>query len=342
MSDVTAAPKTAPPAAPTVSSVGDAAVANLIAWLRADDPEPTAQSVPEVLDAALLELFELPRDEQGQPLRAPTTREVALLLSPRDPDTVVAGYLAKGDIAAARDFIAAHGLEGAGYDDQIQRAIKRSKAAFEKARGDAEEGAARLRALYVDDMARELSERIEQIGDTPRNDRFDLAIEALHAIAAQAETALISKRDDLTARVDKLACDAASKKRVLSRIDARDEPLAINFLRLLENGQPLPEVDDGSGDDFSQFVPGVVDIAANAQAAGQDPLAAVRHALKSDGNPSVRTLRDGLLAWQNLKTRRRSGEDFKNRLGDVLRMVGLTPKAQGWYRGDVSRQSAGG
>lgn len=330
------------PAAPTVSSVGDAAVANLIAWLRADDPEPTAQSVPEVLDAALLELFELPRDEQGQPLRAPTTREVALLLSPRDPDTVVAGYLAKGDIAAARDFIAAHGLEGAGYDDQIQRAIKRSKAAFEKARGDAEEGAARLRALYVDDMARELSERIEQIGDTPRNDRFDLAIEALHAIAAQAETALISKRDDLTARVDKLACDAASKKRVLSRIDARDEPLAINFLRLLENGQPLPEVDDGSGDDFSQFVPGVVDIAANAQAAGQDPLAAVRHALKSDGNPSVRTLRDGLLAWQNLKTRRRSGEDFKNRLGDVLRMVGLTPKAQGWYRGDVSRQSAGG
>ena len=330
------------PAQPMVQSVGDAAVANLVGWLRAEDVEPTAESVQEVLDAALLELFEISRDDQGQPLRPPTAGEVALLLAPRDPDVVVAGYLAKGDIAAARDFIAARGLEGAGYDDLIQRAIKSAKVRFEKVRGDAEEGAARLRALYKNDLARELSERINQIGDTPRDDRFDLAIEALQAITAEAETALGAERESLKARVEKLTCDEASKARVLERIEDRDEPLAVNFLSVLERGGTLPEVEDASGDDFSEFVPRIVDIAAAAQGVGQDPLAAVRQALKSEATPTVRALRDGLVAWQNLKTRRRSGDDFKNRVGEVLRMVGLTPKAQSWWRGDVSRTTAGG
>ena len=330
------------PAQPMVQSVGDAAVANLVGWLRAEDVEPTAESVQEVLDAALLELFEISRDDQGQPLRPPTAGEVALLLAPRDPDVVVAGYLAKGDIAAARNFIAARGLEGAGYDDLIQRAIKSAKVRFEKVRGDAEEGAARLRALYKNDLARELSERINQIGDTPRDDRFDLAIEALQAITAEAETALGAERESLKARVEKLTCDEASKARVLERIEDRDEPLAVNFLSVLERGGTLPEVEDASGDDFSEFVPRIVDIAAAAQGVGQDPLAAVRQALKSEATPTVRALRDGLVAWQNLKTRRRSGDDFKNRVGEVLRMVGLTPKAQSWWRGDVSRTTAGG
>ncbi len=330
------------PAQLVAHSVGDAAVASLVAWLRAEAAEPTAESVREVLDAALLELFEMSRDETGQPLRSPTAGEVALLLAPRDPDVVVTGYLAKGDIAAAREFIAARGLEGAGYDDRIQQAIKSAKVTFEKVRGDAEEGAARLRALYKDDLARELNARISQIGDSPRNDRFDLAIEALQAITTEAEAALSAEREQLRARVEKLTCDEPSKARVLNRIEDRDEPLAVNFLSLLERGGTLPEVEGASGDDFSEFVPRIVDIAAAAQDAGRDPLGAVQEALNAEATPAVRGLRDGLVAWRNLKTRRRSGDDFKRNIGEVLRMVGLTPKAQGWFRGDVSRNTAGG
>lgn len=330
------------PRAPAVHSVGDAAVANLVQWLRADDVDPAAPSVDDVLHAALLELFEISRDDQGSPQREPTPAEVSALLEPRDPDEVVSGYLTKGNIAAARDFIAARGLEDAGYEDRILKAIKTAKGNFDKAHGEAEEGAARLRAVYNDDLARDLGERIRQIMETPRNDRFDLAIDKLQACTDEAEAALLAERDRLKAQVESLSCDEASKARVLQRIEERDEPLAVHFLSVLRAGGVLQEVEPPSGDDFSEFVPSVVDVAAAAQAAGEDALAAVREALRATSAPTYRFLRDGLVAWQNLKTRKRSGEDFKRSLGDVLRMVGLTPKAQGWYRGEVSRTTAGG
>jgi hypothetical protein len=329
------------PNEPPVHSVGDAAIANFLQWLRADDVDPAAQSVQEVLDAALLELFEISRDEQGRPLRAPTASEIAVLLAPREADLVVSGYLDKGDVAAARHFIATRGLEGAGYDDKIAQATKAAKATFEKSRGEAEEGAARLRALYKDDLARDLSERIRQIGDLPRDDRFDLAIEGLRAITAAAETALVAERETLKERVGALTCDESSKARVLERIDDGDEPLAVYFLSLLETGRPLPEVEAPSGDDFSAFVPRIVEIASEAQAAGKDALAAAREALQANSAPP-RLLREGLAAWQTLKTRRRGGDDFKRSLGTVLRMVGLTPRPQDWYRGEVSRTTGGG
>lgn len=330
------------PTAPAVHSVGDAAVANFVDWLRAEDIDPSAESVQEVLDAALLEVFEIPRDGHGQPLRSPTPAEIALVLSPRNPDHVVSGYLDKGDLAAARDFIATRGLEGAGYEDKILQATKMAKVNFEKAYGDAEEGAARLRALYKDDLARDLGERVRQIVETPRRDRFDLAIEGLRTITAEAEAALSAERETLKQRVHDLTCDETSKGRVLQRIEARDEPLAVHFLSVLEAGGALQEVGPPSGDDFSEFVPRIVNVAADAQAAGQDALVSVREALHATSTPSDRFLRDGLAAWQSLKTRKRSGDDFKRSLGNVLRMVGLTPKAQGWYRGDVSRTAAGG
>lgn len=330
------------PNSPAVHSVADAAVANFVQWLRAEDVDPTAGSVQDVLDAALLELHEISRDEHGRPLRAPTAGEIASLLTSREPDLVVSGYLDKGDIAAARDFIAARGLEGAGYDDKILQATKTAKVNFEQTYAAAEEGAGRLRALYKDDLARDLGERIRQIGETPRNDRFDLALEGLRAITAEAETALSTERETLKERLRALTCDESSKARVLERIEDSDEPLAVYFLSLLETGRALPEVETPTGDDFSQFVPRIVDVAADAHGAGKDALAAVREALQAKSTPSDRLLRDGLVAWQSLKTRRRGGDDFKRSLGNVLRMVGLTPRPQDWYRGEVSRTTGAG
>ena len=178
------------PEHPLAHSVGEAAVVNLVQWLRTEDVDPAAQSVQDVLAAALLELFEIPRDDSGALLRAPTTAELHLVLSARDPDEVVAGYLERGNIAAAREFIATRWLEGAGYEDQMLKATKMAKVAVEKAHGEAEEGTARLRALYKDDLARDLGERTLQIVEAPRNARFDRAIEGLQQITAEAEAAL--------------------------------------------------------------------------------------------------------------------------------------------------------
>lgn len=330
------------PAHMEVHSVGEAAVANLLHWLRSEDVDPAASSVQDVVNAALLELYEISRDEQGRPKRSPNSAEIAQLLTPRDPDLVVSGYLSKGDIDGARVYIAARGLEGAGYDDQIAVAAKRANAAVEKAFGEAEEATARLRALYKDDLARESGERIAQIEDSKRDDRYDLAIEGLRAIAAEAEDALAAERDALRARVDELSCDEATKSRVLARIDARDEPLAVYFLSVLQAGGTLDEAESPSGDDFGEFVPRIVDVAAAAAGKGQDAVAVVRESLQATAKPVVPALRDGLVAWQNLKTRRRSGDDFKRSLGSLLRMLGLIPKAQSWYRGDISRTTAGG
>ncbi|MDA0251673.1 MAG: hypothetical protein O2892_09590 [Actinomycetota bacterium] len=330
------------PEHPLAHSVGEAAVVNLVQWLRTEDLDPAAQSVQDVLAAALLELFEIPRDDSGALLRAPTTAELHLVLSARDPDEVVAGYLERGNIAAAREFIATRGLEGAGYEDQMLKATKMAKVAVDKAHGEAEEGTARLRALYKDDLARDLGERTLQIVEAPRNARFDRAIEGLQQITAEAEAALSAERELLKEQVEELSCDEASKQRVLQRIEAHDEPLAVYFLSVLRAGGTLQEVEPPAGDDFSEFAPRVVDVAAAAQAAGNDVIAAVREELGASAVPSDRLLRDGLLAWQNLKTRKRSGDDFKHSLGSLLRMVGLIPKAQGWYRSDVSRTTAGG
>ena len=330
------------PAAPTAHSVGDAALISFVQWLRGEAPEPAARSVQDVLDASLLELFELPRDADGRPARRPTTAEITLLLNPRDPQVVVDGYLNKGDIAAARDYISMAGLEGTGYGDRMLQATKSAQAQFDKARGAAEDGTARLRALYKDELARDLGERIQLIGTAPEGDRFDLAIEALQAIAGKAEAALVAERHSLEERTRALACDEASKERVLDRLAEADETLAVEFLTLLETGQPLPEVEAPKGDDFSEFLPRIVAVAAGAQADGEDPIAAIQAALGADPTTAHRQIREGLGAWKTLKRMRRAGDQYRASLATVLRMVGLSPRAQEWYRGDVSRTKLAG
>jgi len=330
------------PAGLVAHSVGDAALIAFVDWLRGDEPEPTANSVQEVLDGALLELFERPRGRDGRPARPPTPAEITVLLTPRDPQVVVEGYLDKGDIAAARNYIGAAGLEGTGYGDRMLQATKAAQAQFDKARGEAEDGAARLKALYKDELARDLSQRIQLLGAAPEGDRFDLAIEALRAVAAEADEALVAERHAMEERTRALACDEASKARVLDRLANADETLAVEFLTLLETGQPLPEVQAPQGDDFSEFLPRIVAVAAGAQSGGEDPIAAIQAAVGVGAVPSDRQLREGLAAWKTLKTKRRAGDQYRASLATVLRMVGLSPRAQDWYRGDVSRTKLSG
>lgn len=330
------------PADLVAHSVGDAALIAFVDWLRGDEPEPTAKSVQEVLDGALLELFELPRGRDGRPARPPTPAEITVLLTPRDPQVVVEGYLDKGDIAAARNYIGAAGLEGTGYGDRMLQATKAAQAQFDEARGEAEDGAARLKALYKDELARDLSQRIQLLGAAPEGDRFDLAIEALRAIAAEADEALVAERHAMEERTRALACDEASKARVLDRLANADETLAVEFLTLLETGQPLPEVQAPQGDDFSEFLPRIVAVAAEAQSGGEDPIAAIQAAVGVGAVPPDRQLREGLAAWKTLKTKRRAGDQYRASLATVLRMIGLSPRAQDWYRGDVSRAKLSG
>ncbi|WP_142239436.1 MULTISPECIES: ATP-binding protein [Mycobacteriaceae] len=322
-------------------TVGDAALIALVDWLRDYDVDPVGASVASVTDAALLELFELPRDEEGRPAQPPTPAEVLTLLEPRDPHLVVSGYLAKGDIAAARQFVAGRGLEGAGYDDEILRAVKAARIRFEQARAEAEQGAARLRALYQDEIARELSERVDKISGSLPHDRFDLAIASLKLISSEAEQALSKERSSLEARANALVSDEDGKARVLDRLDQGDETLAVEFLTMLENGQQLPEAKQPPGDDFSEFFPRIVEVAARAQADGGDAVAAVRQALSVTGDPSDRQLRDGLSSWMTIKKQRRGGDDFRTSLANVLRMVGLVPRSQNWSA-EISRTKNAG
>jgi hypothetical protein len=322
-------------------AVGDAALIGFVEWLRADPVEPVGSSIQKILDAALLELFELPRDSDGGPARNPTVPEVTLLLAPREPDLVVEGYLDKGDIANARAYIAESGLEGGGYDDKIQVATKIAKRKFETALADAEQGVARLRALYKDELARELSESVYQISDNPPGDRFDVAVDALRDIAESAENALSAEREALVARARALVCDEDSKARVLDRLDKQDETLAVEFLTLLETGQPLPEAQPLLGDDFGEFFPKIVEIGAAAQSSGADVVGAVRTAMGATTEPVDRHLRDGMAGWATLRDHRRGTDQFRISLANVLRMLGLAPRSQDWAR-EISRTKNAG
>lgn len=101
---------------------------------------------------------------------------------------------------------------------------------------------------------------------------------------------------------------------------------------VLRGGGVLQEVEAPSGDDFSEFVPRVVDVAAAAQAAGEDAVAAVRSA---SGHLRARTHRSA---------RRPGGvaelEDPQEKWGRLQAVAGrcaahggLTSKAHGWVSG---------
>jgi hypothetical protein len=319
------------PMTPAAHTVGEAELVSLLTWLRADPTPPQSESLAAELDRGLGDLFELTRDADGRPTRAPTGDEIQSLLTGRTAEEVITGYLDRGNIAAARAYIEAHGLEGEN-DDQILRATNTARAAHQAAISDADRVAARLRALGEDDSALLVTEQIDAHRQPPRPDRFDLVIEPLQMITATAEQDLGVVRQrlrDATAAVD---APDESKSRVLERIGRGDEALAVEYLTYLQDGQPLPDVEQSHGDDFRDFYPLIVEAAAAAQAEGQDPIIAARRARSVTGEPSEQ-LGKGLEAWRTVKVDKRGdAAQFRWSVAQVLRMVGLVPPTEGWLK----------
>jgi hypothetical protein len=323
-----------------VTSVGDAALRQLASWLRSATPAADAASVEDLIRIELEPLYEIPRDRDGFPVRAPDLAQVRELLQGRDRLTVMRGYLEAGNVAAARRIIAAaDDLDGAALDDLVSQGRRDAQGRHQQALEAVDRAAARLRAVYEDEAARELTQRAEFYRVTS-DDRFDLAIGPLRELAAEGSARLGSFREDLRRRADALPGRDADRQRILELVQREDEMLAVEFLTMAEAGQDLPVVSEQHGDDFSSFFPAMVNAALTA---GRDAVDAVRAAAGATAGPQNRQLAAGLEAWRELKTRKRAIPDdpFRGRVADVLRMLGLVPRPQNWLQ-ELSRTQRSG
>lgn len=326
-----------------VTSVGDSALRQLTGWLRSATPAADAASIEDLIRVEVEPLYEIPRDKEGYPARPPNLTEVRELLRGRDRLEVMRGYLATGNVAAAQRIVAtADDLEEAALDDEIAQGRRDSRSRHQQALEAVDRAAARLRAVYRDDAARELSERAGQFRVAP-DDRFDLTIGPLRDLASAGEAQLRSFRDDLRQRTFGLPGDDTDRQRILELIEREDEVLAVEFLTMAEAGHYLPVVNEQHGDDFSSFFPAMVTAALPASGVGGDVVEAVRVAAGATADPQNRQLAAGLEAWRELKTERRgsSNEKFRLLVANVLRMLGLVPRPQKWLQ-ELSRTQRSG
>jgi hypothetical protein len=326
-----------------ITSVGAAALRQLTSWLRSAVPAAEAVSIDDLIRVELEPLYEIPRDKDGVPARGPDLAEVREILQGRDQLQVMRGYLEAGNVAAARRIIAAaDGLDEAALDDEIARGRRDAQNRHQQELTAVDRVAARLRAVYDDEAARELTERAEPLRSTT-DDRFDLTIGPLRALAAQGADQLRSFRDDLGDRARTLPGSDADRQRILDLIEHQDEVLAVEFLTMAEAGRDLPVVNEQHGDDFSAFFPAMVNAAVAASRARGDAVEAVRAAAGATAGPRNRQLADGLEAWRGLKTDKRGREQdrFLRRVADVLRMLGLVPRPVHWIQ-ELSRTQRSG
>ena len=322
------------PANGAVVSVGDAALQQLTQWLRVAAPSADGASVDELIRVELAPLYEIPRDENGWPTRLPTLAEASELQRGRHPLTVVRGYLRTGNVAAARGIIAtAKDLDQIALDDEVLQGAREARTQHEQALETVKRIAARLRAVYEDEAERALTVRADPLRVAPEG-RFDLTIEPLHRLADEGNARLRDFRQGLRKRALECPCDEDHRQRILQLIDDEDEILAVEFLTMAEAGVPLPAVDEQHGDDFSDFFPGMVNIAVAAARGRTDAVAAIRAAAGVTADPSNRNLAFGLEAWRELKRTKRAapGDRFRQCVADVLRMLGLVPRDQTWLQ----------
>jgi hypothetical protein len=326
-----------------VASVGDAALQQLTSWLRSATPAADAASIGDLIRVEVEPLYEIPRDRNGFPVRSPDLAETRELLRGRDHLQVMRGYLEAGNVAAARRIImAADDLEETALDDEISQGRQDARDRHRQALEAVDRVAARLRAVYEDDAARELTELTGPLRIAP-DDRFDLTIGPLRDLAAKGAAHLRSFRDDLRQRALDLSDNDADRRRILELIQHEDEVLAVEFLTMAEAGRELPVVNEQHGDDFSSFFPAMVNAALAASGAGGDAVQAVRAAARATSDPQNRQLAAGLEAWRELKTMRRgsSSESFRLLIANVLRMLGLVPRPQNWMQ-EISRTQRSG
>jgi hypothetical protein len=328
-----------------VTSVGDAAMRQLARWLRSATPAADAASVEDLIRVELEPLYEIPRDQDGFPTRSPDLAQIRELLQGRDRLKVMRGYLEAGNVAAARRIIAAaEDLDEATLDDTVAQGRRDARNRHQRALEAVDRVAARLRAVYEDEAARDLTQRADSLRITP-DDRFDLAIGPLRELAAQGGAQLRSFREDLSQRARALPGRDADRQRILELIQCEDEVLAVEFLTMAEAGLELPVVNEQHGDDFSTFFPAMVNAALAASRVGRDAVDAVRAAAGATTDPQNRQLAAGLEAWRELKADKRGptheNDRFRARVANVLRMLGLVPRPQNWLQ-ELSRTQRSG
>lgn len=324
-------------------SAGNAALARLVAWLRDCDTPVRSQpgGLEVLLDRRLLPLHWMSRDATGTLERVPTEGELAQLLLGDVPKEIVQGYLDCGNLAAAEEYLTAFDVTRTNeIDDEFLLASRRLSARHHQALIACDRVVARLRALSDDELARVLAARIED-QRSPLPDRFDLALQALSDITVQGRARLESIRTGLAARASAVGSEVVAG-RIHALIQDEDEPLAVEYLNLAEAGEPLPKVDPPPGDDFADFFPRVVEVAARGDKGGPEMLARVRRSLGAPDEPGNRTMAAGMAAWLELGDRKMGEPDkFRARLGDILRMLGLVPKAENWAQEVTMTRRAG-
>jgi hypothetical protein len=324
-----------------IDTPGDAALSRLVDWLRNSRPTLATRSLDQSLEDALRPIFELPRDIDDHAERQPTREELAIIVDgQRKPFEVVSGYLTIGNQVAAERFLAANNIERDDkMDDVFQRAARNSTRAHNELVVKADRIVSRLRALRDDDECRSLAERIEP-ARTVTNGRHDLAAQELHGVITDGELHLATVRGHLEERLQALD-GSESAPRIQALLNDGDEPLAVEYLALAEAGTPLPNIEPTPGDDFGAFYPTVVQVAQDAGTGTIAAVEAVRAHLQAARHSASRVLGDGLRAWLELARHQQAGPEFPIRLANLVRMLGLVPRPEGWLRHVTRTKRAG-
>ncbi|WP_043650175.1 hypothetical protein [Nocardia thailandica] len=318
------------------ATVGEVALERLLGWLR-DPAGSTAEhgSVESALLDALDPIFEIDRDELGRPERTPTGEELALLLSGRAPKRVVRGYLEAGNIHAARRYAERLLPADAGTADMITAGIHAARQRHQQGVEELQWFASRIRAIDNDELARVLTVESEALRRSDP-ERYDLAFRSLTGLVQQGRTYFDNYRAELTRRLDALdPPPTASDRARIERLIAQDsEVVADDFLVKLRAGEQLPAAEQLSGDDFTEFFPVVVAVAAEAERAGTDITAAVRRHLQAPVQVADRQLDEGIRAWHEVRRLRRGmgSESFRLLIARILRMIGLAAPGHSWIR----------
>ena len=105
-------------------------------------------------------------------------------------------------------------------DDEVLRGSRDALAQHEQALEAVDRIAARLRAVYEDEAAHDLTRRAEPLRAAPRG-RFDLTIEPLRRLADEGDARLSDFREGLRMRAVECPCDEADRSRIVQLIDAR-------------------------------------------------------------------------------------------------------------------------
>lgn len=317
-----------------LQTAGEHALHRLALWIR-EDPAPVGvYSLDSLRHYALRRVFEIDRDADGTVIGELRPEHLLPVLGGRSVQEAAVGHLARGNVAAARQLLGEVDREQLdGLEAQCLRTAERLARAHLETVRKAEAAIAKLRSIGLDELARELDGRLDDLRSDPR-DRYDLRRGPLTEVIEDAHRELADYREKLVLRLDKIGPSPRDLARIRALLDRGDEVTAEEFVTLLASGDELPPEEDARvADDFDEFFPAVVDWAAAASDAPgeQRELEALDAVLRNSerGEPTRGILRDGLNAWRALhqpqQQRRRNDGEFRRALADILRMLGLVP-----------------